>query len=276
MPKRLSVLMTVFNEIDFVEYAIRSCLPYVDDLVIVEGSYKETIACGAEPRSTDGTREKILSLITGDDKVTYFEQNAESDKDQRNIGLNAIKEFNPDGWLHIVDGDEVYTKENFEMIHNFMNLMEKQNKRAAYFKSLTFVNDMQNFTEQEFPRLFRITKDCTFVNDNHMTWRDADWTPQYVIKLPYLRYHHFAFCKSDQSRFKLKCDWWNTRFGEKEFEYDWYQDEEGKIWSPNHTIQKYTGKLPKIMKDHPMYPKEKEFKNDSEKMYHTLTGKTNA
>ena len=40
---KLSVLMTVYNEKEFVEYAIRSCLPYVDHLVVVEGAYQEVI-----------------------------------------------------------------------------------------------------------------------------------------------------------------------------------------------------------------------------------------
>ena len=146
------------------------------------------------------------------------------------------------------------------MIRNMMKTMELQDKRGAYFKSLTFVNDMEYYTEQEFPRLFKITPECKFVNDNYMTWADAGWTLKHIIKLPYLRYHHFAFCKSNNGRFELKKKWWETRFPDQgNFEYDWYRDDDGKIWSPNHTVSKYTGKLPEILKDHPMYPKKEEF-----------------
>jgi len=287
---RLSILMIVYNEADFVEYSIRAALPHVDDLVIVEGAFAETIDCGAEPRSTDETKEKIrltafkglikdeighgsfsFSKDLGD--VYYIEANEKTDKDQRNVGLEKIKKLNPNGWLLIIDGDEIYTKENFEMIRNFMNLMGKQNKKAAYFKSLTFVNDMEHYTEQEFPRLFRITPECKFVDDNYMEWKDASWTLEHILKLPYLRYHHFAFCKSGL-RFETKKKWWETRFPErKDFEYDWYRDEKGEIWSPNHVIREYTGKLPEILKDHPLYPKEKEITNPHEKFHHKMTGK---
>jgi hypothetical protein len=270
--------MTVYNEAEFVEYAIRACLPYVDDLVIVEGAYQETIRCGAEPRSTDGTcyiAQKYLfpsgshmgeiDPYRGDNphekeywemfeqssssKVWYIEANEETDKDQRNVGLEKIKELNPDGWVLIIDGDEVYTKENFMMIRNIMKTMESQDKRGAYFKSLTFVNDFDHFTEQEFPRLFRVTPGCTFVNDNYMTWEDTGWHLGSVLKIPYLRYHHYAFVKGKE-RFELKKKWWETRF-EEPFDYGWHVNEDGEIDDPNHKILPYGGKHPEILKDHP-------------------------
>ncbi len=260
---KLSVLMTVYNEADFVEYAIRAALPYVDDLVIVEGAYQETIACGAEPRSTDDTIRKIQDAMRAtypDDpvveKIKILTANEKTDKDQRNLGLAKIKELNPDGWLLIIDGDEVYTKENIEMVRNFMRLMDKQDKRASYFTSLTFVNDFQHYTEQEFPRLFKITPECKFVDDNFMVWKEADWSLKYVMKLPFLRYHHYAFCKSKE-RFELKKKWWETRFPDQpDFDYGWHVKEDGEIDDPGHPIQLYGGQHPEIMKTHPMYPEE--------------------
>ena len=265
---RISVLMTVYNEADFVEYAIRSCLPHVDDLVIVEGAYQETIACGAEPRSTDGTVEickKHLkefakeNLDNPDHTFTYIEVNAQTDKDQRNIGLEKIKELNPDGWLLIIDGDEVYDKTLLNMVKVTAHNMERGNQFAAYFKSLTFVNDLRHYTEQEFPRLFKLTPECKFVNDNFMEWPDENlnWFTARVIKKPQIRYHHYAFCKdSDHERFQLKKDWWESRFGDKKFEYDWYVNEKGEIWSPNHRVIVFTGRHPEIMEQHPKWKKE--------------------
>ena len=159
---RLSVLMTVYNEAEFVDYAIRACLPYVDDLVIVEGAYQETIALGASPRSTDGTLEileqwKDAAEKEGEDSIVHFiEANEQTDKDQRNAGLEKIKELNPDGWVLIIDGDEVYDKNAFSMIRSAMVNMDRSQKLAAIFRSLTFVNDFKHFAEQDFPRLFKI------------------------------------------------------------------------------------------------------------------------
>jgi glycosyltransferase involved in cell wall biosynthesis len=242
--------MTAYNEAEYIDYAIRACLPCVDDLIIVEGSYLETIKLGASERSDDGTLE-IIERFRNEKNVHTLFANAESDKDQRNIGLQKIKELNSDGWLLIIDADEVYTKENFAMVRNIARTMGLDKKKACYFRSLTFVNDFKHYAEQDFPRLFKITPECTFVNDNHMQWKDAAWTMQHVIKIPYLRYHHYAFCKGLE-RFELKKKWWETRFG-KEFDYGWTVDEKGKIDDPGHIIQEYHGSHPEIMKEHPRY-----------------------
>jgi glycosyltransferase involved in cell wall biosynthesis len=265
---KLSVLMTVYNEADFVEYAIRSCLPHVDHLVIVEGAYQETIKLGASPRSDDGTADKIYSTLTDyygsldvpdfrkhgiDERVYYIEANEHTDKDQRNVGLEKIKELNPDGWLLIIDGDEVYTKDTLGQIKMCAHTMDRQGKMAAYFKSLTFVNDPTSCTEQDFPRLFKITPGCEFTNDNFMEWPDkgVSWFSPAVMKLPYVRYHHYAFCKGSD-RFKLKEKWWKTRFG-RDFDYGWHVNEDGLIDDPNHKIYEYTGKHPDIMREHPLW-----------------------
>jgi glycosyltransferase involved in cell wall biosynthesis len=259
---KISVLMTVYNEAEFVDYAIRACLPHVNHLVIVEGAYQETIACGASPRSTDGTIDICKArleefaeknLNNPNHVFSYIEANEHTDKDQRNLGLAKIKELDPDGWVLIIDGDEVYDKATLNMVKVACHNMERQGKLAAYFKSLTFVNDLRHYTEQEFPRLFRITPDCKFVNDNFMEWPDKgiNWFSPYVIKIPYIRYHHYAFCKGLE-RFELKKKWWETRF-DMDFDYGWHMNMAGKIEDPNHQIFEYTGKHPAIMSDHPAW-----------------------
>lgn len=255
--------MTVYNEEAFVEYAIRACLPHVDHLVIVEGAYQETIKLGVSPRSTDFTIEKIQDLmglynddpIEFADKIHYIEANEESDPQQRNVGLQKIKELNPDGWLLIIDGDEVYTPETFKMIRNTMNIMEKQNKYGAYFKSLTFVNDQNHYTEQEFPRLFRVTAGAEFVNDNFVQWKDQNvsWALPHVIKIPYISFFHYSFCKGKE-RFELKKKWWETRFG-RPFDYGWKVESDGNITDKNHDIYEFTGTHPQIMTTHPLWEK---------------------
>lgn len=262
MSNRLSVLCTVYNEVDFLKYSLLSYLHYVDDVVIVEGAYDEVVALGKPRRSNDGTLE-ILQEYQNNEKIHIIKNDEDlikpiSDKDQRNIGLEKIKQLNPDGWLLIVDADEIYNSDTFHMIKVAMRNMERTNKYGAYFKSLTFINDMEHCTEQEFPRLFRITPKCEFVNDNYMHWPDKNvaWNLKSVIKIPYIQYFHMSFTKGVE-RFKLKRDWWHNRGLGKDFDYGWNVDESGKISDPNHDIYSYTGKLPDILKDHPLYPKEK-------------------
>jgi glycosyltransferase involved in cell wall biosynthesis len=251
---RLSVLMTVYNEADFVDYAIRSCLPYVDDLVIVEGAYQETIRLNKSPRSTDGTCE-IIDKYRLNSKVTIVHSNQESDKDQRNVGLDYIKRLNPDGWLLIIDGDECWTENSLTSVKKLAQTFDKQNIKGCYFQSLTFVNDFQHYTNQEFPRLFKITADCQFTNDNFMRWGSLGWSSPHIIKHN-IKYYHYSFLKSLE-RFHLKRDWWMHRGLGENFDYGWNVNEDGKIYDPNHKIFKFTGIHPEIIKDHPLFKENK-------------------
>lgn len=277
---KLSVLMTVYNEVEFVEYAIRSCLPYIDHLVIVEGAYRETINLSAPWRSTDGTLEKITSeaickSFSGKGSELAAEYinkcylppifaNEESDKDQRNVGLKKIKELNPDGFLLIVDADEIYDPNTFSLIRSTMKTMRKNNKKMAYFNSLTFVNDAKHYTNQYFPRLFDLRNAREFVNDNYMSWNE-DVGGDYVLygqgSSP-IKYYHFAFTKG-RERFELKKKWWETRFN-KPFNYSWFIDENGKINDADHKIFLYEGKFPDVLSNHPLMGKG-ENKNGDEK-----------
>jgi glycosyltransferase involved in cell wall biosynthesis len=258
----LSVLMTVYNENRFIDKSISACLPYVDHLVIVEGAYQEVIKLGKPPRSSDGTIKTIHDIFSlsemssqfilnmPDGKVVqYIEANELSDKDQRNVGLEAIKKLNPDGWLLIIDGDEIYDPDTFSQIKVVAHTMQRQDRLAAHFKSVTFVNDARHCVNQNYPRLFRITPGCKFVNDNFMAWNDRGigWFTPYVIKIPYVRFYHFAFCKG-LDRLEMQNQWWNTRFN-KPVNRGWDVDKTGKIVNPYAEIEEFDGKLPIVMLD---------------------------
>lgn len=251
--------MTVYNEVDYIDFAIRGCLPYVDHLVIVEGAYQETIALGKTPRSNDGTLD-IIQKYTGDPKVYFIEANEHSDKDQRNIGLKKIKELNPDGYVCIIDGDEIYEPFRIELIKKYaIPGLVKANKKVKYFASMTFVNDFKHFTWQQFPRLFKITPKCHFVNDNQMSYEDGNeniiWCdrPIYDISSDKIRYFHYSFCKGKE-RFETKRKWWMNRGYGTNFDYGWNIDGNHQISDPkNHKILEYVGIHPEIMKHHSLY-----------------------
>lgn len=258
---RLSVLMTVFNEADFIDFAIRGCLPYVDDLVIVEGSYVETQKLNQPARSNDGTVD-IIEKYKEDPKVHIIYANEYTDKDQRNVGLQKIKELNPDGYLCIIDGDEIYEPNTFSLIKKYaIPSLEKNNKKVRYFASRTFINDFYHFCWQQFPRLFKIEKDCKFVNDNQM-WYNQSEQNTILIDRPIddpssdkIKYFHYSFLKGYE-RFKTKRDWWMNRGLGKDFDYGWKINDKGLIvdeTNKNHKPLIYTGKQPEIMKVHPQF-----------------------
>jgi glycosyltransferase involved in cell wall biosynthesis len=251
---KLSVLMTVYEEADFVDYAIKSILPYIDHLVIVEGAYQETIKLGKSPRSQDGTVE-ICKKYVDNVKVFYVEANEVSDPQQRNVGLNKVKELNSDGWLLLIDGDEIYDENTLKMVKIAAVNLEKTKRLAAYFTSMTFVDDFNHYTLQEFPRLFKLTQSCEFVNDNFMEWKDLgiNWFSPFIVKLNYVKYWHYSFVKN-RNRIELKKSWWETRFG-RPFDYGWKFNSLGKLEDPNHKIMTYTGRHSEVLKSHPLWNK---------------------
>lgn len=245
------VLMTVYNESAFLEYALRACMPHVQSITVVEGAYRETMALGASARSTDGTLAILQRLCSGVDKISVIHANERSDPHQRNVGLEHIKQTVLHGWLLIIDGDEVYSPITFKLINALSKKMEIGKHYAAYFKSLTFVNSPNSYTEQEFPRLFRLTPDCYFVNDNYMTWEECKtWQPPAIIKAPAIQFHHYSFLKG-RERFALKKRWWETRFSQS-FDYSWNIDDKGQITATDHKIKPFYGKHPPIMQRHPL------------------------
>ena len=252
MSSKIHVLATVFNEGDFFAYSIRSYLPFVKSVTIVEGAYRESISVGASPRSTDATLDIMCSYRRDNHKVKLIQANEISDAQQRNVGLEHIKKIASDGdWLLLVDGDEIYERNTFRMIEALIPKMDLNKSNVAYFKSLTFVNDLSHYCEQEFPRFFRITKDCHFVNDNFMAYGpELNWHPPTVIKCPIIRFFHYSFCKG-KDRFELKKKWWETRF-KQPFDYSWHIDGQGQITDSQHTIRTYIGKHPDVMKGHPL------------------------
>jgi glycosyltransferase involved in cell wall biosynthesis len=252
MQSKLHVLMTVYNEETFLKYAIQSCLPYVTSLTIVEGAYQETIEVGASARSTDRTLAIASQYACQSERVHLIKANEKSDPQQRNVGLKYIKHvYGTDDWLLIIDGDEIYEPITFKMIDILTKKMTLCRAKAAYFKSLTFVNDFQHYCEQEFPRLFKLTPDCQFINDNYMRWgNDASFTLPAVIKAPNIRFFHYSFCKGTE-RFELKKKWWETRF-KQPFHYSWHLNREGQIVDPHHRILQYNGNHPPVMKGHPL------------------------
>ena len=254
---KLAALMTVYNEAKFLEPALASVYDHIDDIIIVEGAYQETIRMGKPAHSDDGTLEKVIEhhkvksmyfhdsyvdcsgrccVQSDDSKIHVIVANAESDAQQRNIGLEKAKELGAD-WLLIVDGDEVYKPYMFKMIHKAM----ESNIDAYVFSCLTFVNDFKHYCKQQFPRLFKLHPDTHFTNDNFVSSHGRDW-PELKHGIMDIQYYHYAFMKGLE-RFEAKKEWWESRFDEP-FHYDWFIEND-KIVPESHNIFEYDGSHPK-------------------------------
>jgi len=242
---RLSVICTFYNEAKFLECALDSIVEFVDDIILIEGAYQEVIKLGRSPRSTDGSVEIAKKFMHDhpERNIIYKEENRQSDPQQRNAALEIAKDLGAQ-WVLIVDGDEVYLPEHLAVIRMFT---AKETKRPmvdnGYCMSMTFINDFYTYTMQHFPRLFRACIDSTFTNDNFMCSSGIPWKDQKHFMLP-IKYFHYAFCKG-RERFEDKKKWWESRFTNQEFHYDWqFDNKTQKIMPDNHAIYKFTGKHP--------------------------------
>lgn len=239
----LVVLATVYNEAKFLELALQSVVPHVDGLVAVEGAYQEVMKLGKPARSTDGTLDILKAAVAKwPTKFTYVEANEKSDPHQRNVALGIIKKAYPGATATmILDGDELYMPYQIRAASALAKGMNERGIDAYYFTCMTFVNDYKHYVLQQFPRLFRLYEDTEFINDNYVRGGGKDWT-QITPAVYDMKYFHYGFVKGPD-KFKTKKQWWNTRFGSGNFNYDWHL-EEGQIVPENHTVYEYAGRHP--------------------------------
>ena len=234
---KIGVLMTVYNESLYVDYAIRSSLDLFDKLSLVEGAYQETIKTnpGLSPRSTDGTLD-IIHKYKDYSNVNIQYRNELSDPQQRTAGLDYLRDCD---WVLICDADEVWNEENAEELRARLETVSPQ-VMTIKLDIQVFVNDFKHFTLQTMPRVFRMTPDLKFIGDNETQYfkQSIRWASSPI-------FWHYSYVK-DHTRFNIKKKWWAARGGS-----DWFIDTNGMYYSPNHKIWEYTGDHPEIMKDHP-------------------------
>lgn len=90
------------NEEKFVEYAIRSVLPFVEKVIIFDTG------------STDSTVEIINKLKKEFSDKILFEQKGECDKVRHTELRNEMIEMTKTEWFMVLDGDEVWTNRAME------------------------------------------------------------------------------------------------------------------------------------------------------------------
>lgn len=248
--------MTVYNEAEFIPASLPAMIesPHVASITIVEGAYQEFIRIGRSARSTDGTVGLIMSIVDAaeaHDKVAMLQTNQESDTHQRNAGLNYIRDNlcnfgdGVEDYLFIVDGDEVWEDDQLAIAAKVLTRnLDVTPVDCVHVKSRTFVNDFDTYTWHEFPRFFRMTPGCRFVNDNYMDWEYAGWFSGNAqhLKLP-ISYFHYSFMRPPE-RIQSKIDWWNTRFGDREFTYDWAVEDGKATTTGDYGIYEFTGQHP--------------------------------
>lgn len=237
---KFGALITVYNEVEYIEYALTSILKHFDHIAIVEGAYQETLTTNPEKpaRSNDGTRA-ILQRYKHHSNITIVEANEQSDPQQRSVGMKILKQKDCD-WCVIVDADEVWEEDSLDELKTKLELLQPE-VSTVKLDIQVFVNDFWHYTWQTMSRCFRIKPHTKFISDNEI----QEW--QQFIRWTSPTFFHFAYVKN-LDRFMTKVKWWACRGGS-----DWFVDSAGKYSSPNHKIYEFTGEHPEIMKNHPYY-----------------------
>ena len=133
--------LQVFEEIDFIEPCIKSCCDLCDKVIVVEGSW-ETTEKFSSKRSTDGTIEKIQSLIKEHSNLELQFFNGKNQIEHRQFIWEECQKHKPDWYLQ-GDGDEIFHEKDFQTIKDTLSIYHPKNCVSP--EHYLFWNDLEHY-----------------------------------------------------------------------------------------------------------------------------------
>jgi glycosyltransferase involved in cell wall biosynthesis len=291
-PIRIYALIVVYNEAQYLDYALRSIEPFVDGIAIVEGAYQNAVELGLSPRSDDGTLE-ILASWQAHPKVRIRHANEPDEPQQRQNALDLLREswdYQPDhDWMFLVDGDEIHAESDLRGMRGFLAAAMARGHYGLFVDNLCFVNDFWHYTPLLAARFFRLTPGMKFVGDcevewpdRHLGWHSAPrvvhlgwgrlWWPiafvdrrgdRHIATVPrrQFRQYHYSYCK-DPQRFEIKRDWWRKSRGDSTWGWELVDGRvewrgaprrRGPVKFRRVAVLPFHGRHPDLMRSHPRY-----------------------
>jgi predicted SAM-dependent methyltransferase len=126
---KLSVNLIVLNEVDFIDLWLENTVPFVDEIVIIDGG------------STDGTIEKIKNYNSDKIKIIFWKQESAWYSDgwnepaRRNLALIQ----STGDWILKKDVDELFLEEDYKKIRR---IMESNDEHLFCFPRYSFWGDI--------------------------------------------------------------------------------------------------------------------------------------
>lgn len=232
--------MNVYNEADYIGYAIESVIRDLDRLIIIEGKFAES---SGPVLSDDGTMEVLK------DKYLKFYSHRILPLCGENLPQLQQRDMvfghlDRPCWLWIVDGDEAYTKENIAKVKEAIQTTKAESLRI---NSYVFVNDFRHCVYIKMPRLFHIYPgvDYKFIEPNTIAKNGIRLSEE---ERPDIFFHHYSYCKSPE-RFLQKREERIRQTGS----FKWNITPEGRIYAPNVNIRVFDGEHPEVMRQHWRY-----------------------
>ncbi len=164
MGVKVTALMIVVNEADWVWWSLKSIYDAVDYIVIVEGcardKWKEFDLFDRDGLSTDGTEKEISRFIEEDDaqgKISYIRSGFQlTIGTLRDIGLQRCPKDTD--YVLVVDADHLYDGAQIQKVKCLCE--EHPNIRVVYSEQLIFFLDMHHFIQ--------IDEDCKKPSGHHL------------------------------------------------------------------------------------------------------------
>lgn len=240
--------MVVYNEVEFVEAAIRSTINFVDKMIIIEGAWKEFLDGnpGTSKHSNDGTLEILKDLeCEFPKKLLIHRYDAISQLKQRDEYFKLCPRE-----AHVMllqDADEVWTPEELGKIK-----VVAQNLPAMHcvrVQSLVFINDLEHVSQVEYPRLWSLPSTENLSREKYLDYhrfvepnRIITGNQEYTQLPTSIRYFHYSYCHNTD-RFQAKKNERTTLHGF----FPWNLDNEDKIVRPDANIKKFVGQHPNVI-----------------------------
>jgi glycosyltransferase involved in cell wall biosynthesis len=244
--------MAVYNDIDYIDYTLRSFLDFVDEMVVVEGAFKITMEGGKPPRSNDGTLE-ILRQYEKDKKITLIHANLQEHKFHYDIGYQEAVKRGAD-WAIMCDSDEIWTKQAKVFANKSMTSLLKNDAYELRVEEYCFINDFKTWYKGQYPRIFKCKKDSFFVFDNEVQFSGYGRGTHPVNMVPGGRQiYHYGYVRHNK-RWRMKQDYmYQKDHNPLNLQYKLAGD--NYIIPADIPIYNFVSEHPEIMKMHKFYNK---------------------
>jgi len=274
---RISAVFCVYNEEEYLEYAIRSILPGVERVVLLLGlapynAYNPKAREVSLPDQTEGIVDQLAKCYP---QVTVIKGVWASEIDHRNAGLEVcLREESDYYWL--VDGDEVYREDHLQKIRKRLEEHPEVGtfivKCHIFWRSFSYRIPAQELTWRP-RRIFKMTRwrslgrlrlphRLRFTGQNETN----SLGPVFEIPCEEAVFYHFSYARSS----KAMEDKFRTFSHAHEIRSDWIEN----VWRRWPTQRGMTNihpidppkfpravcttptDLPSLLREHPYYGRE--------------------
>jgi len=214
---RVSVIMPVYNNVQFIEAAIKGIIDFADQLIIVEGAWNPELP----RRSTDGTWEVVKGMAERDDRIELIPYH-HSDSlplpvtdtyrppvlaNELEAKRQALKQVTGNWWM-LVDSDEFYEPDALVRLKEYLDNFTDIEDEAFSFslKSFVFYFGFSFGTRESFHRINSIRGEIVLDYTDNLVYD----IPHTIEEIPEDIAFMFHYGYVGDERVKAKMSMWDA------------------------------------------------------------------